>query len=314
MSATTSYRVSMLPEVYDKIMWWVNRSPIEISGFGKVQFINGVPTVTSAYLVEQVNTSADTEIDDKALSKLMYQTREDAGHMNFWWHSHVNMGVFWSGTDHAAIEQIGKHGWCLATVFNKKAEQRTAIYQGGSDFFPPIWVDNLDLEIATRMNQEIIDNLEAEYTAKCSTKTYPLAGSKVWKTGQKWCYEKQDWAPEAKAKTYADIHGVRDKWDWEDDGLDGVPLKGKQMSLISMTTGTITGDEGVILPTKHHASDGHLEVMTLDETQQLEVAGYYEQMYGEFAEEWWDLEEFYQWYYDDFKKEFNLPNKEGARI
>ena len=46
------------------------------------------------------------------------------------------MGVFWSGTDHQAIEQIGKNGWVLATVFNKKAEQRTAIYQGGSEFFP----------------------------------------------------------------------------------------------------------------------------------------------------------------------------------
>ena len=57
------------------------------AGFGKVQFIDGVPTVTSAYLVDQVNTSSDTEIDDTALSKLMYEKREDAGHMNFWWHS-----------------------------------------------------------------------------------------------------------------------------------------------------------------------------------------------------------------------------------
>ncbi len=294
-------KVAILPEVYDKIMWWVHRSPQEISGFGKVQFIDGVATVTSAYLITQENSSADTEIDAQALSKLMYEKREEEGHMNFWWHSHVNMNVFWSATDYAAIRQIGKQGWVLAIVFNKKEEYRAAIYQGGSEFFPPIWVDDMTMEQASRVSKELADELEAEYTTKCKTKTYTTAykgytGS-TWAEGNAWCYEKGMWVTKGTEVSYHDKH----QKNWKDDDVDaplvGGNSVGKQLSLLTKTGGLNTGQNKNFtadgLPNFIHSSDDDLIILDLDKIDQLVIQDYYTQMYGEAADEWWDLNAFY---------------------
>lgn len=65
-------------------------------------------------------------MDAASIAKAMYETRDDEGMFNFWWHSHVNMGVFWSGTDMDTIRQIGSQGFVVATVFNKKNEMLDA--------------------------------------------------------------------------------------------------------------------------------------------------------------------------------------------
>lgn len=158
-------------EVFDKIMFWVDKSPVEVSGFGRVVIKDGNFTVVSAYLLDQENSGASTDIAPEAMAKLMYESREDEGHLNFWWHSHVNMAVYWSGTDTETIKQIGEQGWCLSTVFNKKDESRSAYYQKGDDFMPEIFMD--DLESSTMY---ITDNKQAEweeeYTKKCKAKKY----------------------------------------------------------------------------------------------------------------------------------------------
>ena len=139
--------VNILPEVYNKIMFWVDKCPKEVGGFGKVIVKDGAYWIISAHLLEQEVTHTETEIDDVALAKLMADTVREEGHLNFWWHSHVNMGTFWSGTDKDTIKNLGSKGMLLATVFNKKHETRTAYHQGGDDFFPEIAVDNLKLNI-----------------------------------------------------------------------------------------------------------------------------------------------------------------------
>lgn len=113
--------------VYNKIMHWVNKANFEVSGFGRVQVTGKTIEVLDAYLIKQEGGAAHTEIDEVALGKLMYEVREQPGVLRFWWHSHVNMDVFWSSTDKNTIEQLGAQGWCVATVFNKKEEMRTAI-------------------------------------------------------------------------------------------------------------------------------------------------------------------------------------------
>ena len=39
-----------------------------------------------------------------------------------WWHSHHTMKAFWSGTDHATIEEFAENGSVFAIVVNNKAE------------------------------------------------------------------------------------------------------------------------------------------------------------------------------------------------
>lgn len=169
-------RFTMDDKVYHKIMHWVNKAPGEVSGLGMVVIENGHYRVVDAVLLKQENTAASTDIDGAAIAKAMYELRNASGSLNFWWHSHVNMGVFWSGTDTDTIREIGKNGWLLSTVFNKRAERKTALYfpphalSGG--FVPETFLDNLNLEIISYLDQADIARWDQEFEEKCKAKTW----------------------------------------------------------------------------------------------------------------------------------------------
>jgi hypothetical protein len=59
----------------------------------------------------------------------MFQLKDSPGDLRWWWHSHVDMDVFWSGTDMGTLKQLGMGGWFAATVFNQKNEMRSAFVQ-----------------------------------------------------------------------------------------------------------------------------------------------------------------------------------------
>ncbi len=119
-------KLHISPEVYQQVMYWVNKADFEVSGLGIVKIINNLPVVTKAILLEQEGTGGDTELDPNAITKAEFEMRNEEGELRWWWHSHVNMGVFWSKTDQDTIKQLGQHGWFYHTVFNKKYEKKTA--------------------------------------------------------------------------------------------------------------------------------------------------------------------------------------------
>lgn len=170
-------KVYILPEVHAQIMFFVEKSNIEISGLGRIEKDSlGNMAVTKVYLLKQENTGASTDICESAAAELMYETREDKGALNFWWHSHVNMGVFWSGTDMSTIKQFGKNGYLLSTVFNKKGEMRSSYFQGGNGFLPELFIDDLKTEISHIPTAAQRETWLKEYEEKCKTKTYaPMA-------------------------------------------------------------------------------------------------------------------------------------------
>lgn len=119
--------------VFQKIMHWCRKAgSFEVSGLGNVIYDpkTNVFLVNEVYLLEQENTGTTSDIDEKALGKLMYEHHKSKveGELKFWWHSHADMGVFWSATDMATIRQLGGEGSFLSTVFNKKEEMRSAFY------------------------------------------------------------------------------------------------------------------------------------------------------------------------------------------
>lgn len=116
-------------EVFRKIMHWVNKSEYEVSGLGTLVLEpEGIFRVKSAMLLPQKNGSTHTDIEPEDVGKLMFALKDEPGELRFWWHSHVNMPVFWSGTDMDTIRKLGQGGWFLSTVFNKKRELRSAFY------------------------------------------------------------------------------------------------------------------------------------------------------------------------------------------
>lgn len=133
-------------EAYDKIMYYVHKAKFEISGFGNVEVIDGIPTVTDIYLLKQENDPTETEMCPDAVSKAVYDHHMSnvSGEMKFWWHSHVNMDVFWSGTDTATMNSLTENGWFIHGVFNKKDKFKIAYTTN-----EPVsaFIDDLNLEI-----------------------------------------------------------------------------------------------------------------------------------------------------------------------
>lgn len=123
------YKVNLSNKADSKIKYWVNKASKEISGFGITEYDAATHefTVTDVYLIEQTVGAAHTDISPEGMAKLLYKTRNEVGTLNFWWHSHVNMDVFWSGQDMDTILKLGGNGFIVASVFNKREEVRTAI-------------------------------------------------------------------------------------------------------------------------------------------------------------------------------------------
>lgn len=147
-------QVRISPKVFSRILGYAQVCSLEISGFAG--FNPRTKIIDNLFpLLDQECSSGETEISEEALEKLAlskWSTRA-----NVWWHSHVNMGVFWSGQDDATIEALGRtYPWLISIVVNKKRE-----YKARMDYFYP-----------TRINREAkltFDiGLSAEELAKIS--------------------------------------------------------------------------------------------------------------------------------------------------
>lgn len=151
--------------VHQKIMHWVQNTDKEISGLGKIINDNGKLKVIEAMLLPQRNTASSTDIEPEDVGKAMFELKDTPGELRWWWHSHVNMGVFWSGTDDDTMEKLSTPGWFVHSVFNKQWQVRTAIQYGKP--FPyrideiPLLVNhpNISADLRAVWDQEVIKNV-----------------------------------------------------------------------------------------------------------------------------------------------------------
>lgn len=154
--------------VYRRIMHWVNKSNHEVSGLGIVVVEpEGVLRVTHAMLLPQVNGPTHTDIEPEDAARMLYKCKDIPGDLRFWWHSHVDMNVFWSGTDIDTIKKVGQGGWFLSTVFNKKREMLSAFYSIDGTKTPwgsyPLFQDKLETKVEPYVDQ-FTEQWDAEYT------------------------------------------------------------------------------------------------------------------------------------------------------
>lgn len=152
-------KVHLPTEIHDKIMYWVRNSEIEVSGLGKVVLDKETQTfkVVSAMLLPQRGTGTTTQIEAKDVAKAMFETKDDEGVLAFWWHSHVRMQAFWSGTDVATIEDTAQGGLCVATVFNHQGDSKTSVAfkcKGPFGTDTIVRYDDITLEVPQREKTE----------------------------------------------------------------------------------------------------------------------------------------------------------------
>lgn len=202
-------------DVYRKVMYWVNKSQYEVSGLGLVKVEkDGVLRVTSAILLPQKNGSAHTDIEAEDVNKALFQLRESEGDLRWWWHSHVKMPVFWSGTDHDTIKKVGEGGWFAATVFNQNKEVKSCYYGSQGTQTPwgsePLFIDDLstkltdlDIDDTKAWDEEYEKNVVTTYQAPVVVYGGKYQGMKTGVqsgtsggTATKWNYEPHEKPPE----------------------------------------------------------------------------------------------------------------------
>jgi len=163
--------------VYAKIMHWVNKSDFEVSGLGSVVHDPTTNTlrVTEAFILPQKNSGTTTDIEPAAVNKLMFLHHQSGapGKLKFWWHSHVNMGVFWSGTDIDTIKKLGSGGWFCATVFNKRREVKSSFCQN-----EPVRLLLADIPTEVSENAELAKQWDADYDKNVENVKYGYSPTK----------------------------------------------------------------------------------------------------------------------------------------
>lgn len=157
-------------QVNEKITHWVELAEGEVSGLGIVDpvFAEGgvieAFEVEDVFLLEQVSTKSNTELDPQAVAEFLVEAEEEgfADRVHLWWHSHGDMDVFWSGTDDACIEGMGGDPYLVSLVVNKAGERRARL-----DTFSPfrITVDHLPCSVILP-SLELREQCEREFDDK----------------------------------------------------------------------------------------------------------------------------------------------------
>jgi hypothetical protein len=145
--------ISIEEEPYIMMMIYAHEfSPNECSGTGlaektvdrngDVQF-----NITEVFLPKQRNTPVTTDIESDEANKINTQLVIDGkntSHHILHWHSHVDMSVFESGTDHDNYDDMQTGKFSISVVVNKRYE----IY-GSVHLYDPLRIDveNIEIEV-----------------------------------------------------------------------------------------------------------------------------------------------------------------------
>jgi len=164
-------QIKISSDAYLKLKYYVTNSDDEVSGLGKCENINGNITITDILLFEQKVSSASTVLDEEAMAKFMNDRMvagDDISKYTVWWHSHANMGVFWSITDEVTITSLDQHSFIISLVTNKELEMLVRL-----DMNRPLEVSvNCGISISQVDDEELelqcIDELEEKVSSAYS--------------------------------------------------------------------------------------------------------------------------------------------------
>jgi len=243
-------KVILSPTAHLKMKYYIEEIDYEISGLGIVEKLNnGDLYVPDLFLFEQHVTGTETQLKasdvDKFYDDMLASVPENdpeareemfdkIGNIKLWWHSHVNMGVFWSGTDVATQNSldidVDTENWWLSIVGNKKGERKAKL-----DVYKPHRMFMDDLEIVIGEDPALRETIKAEIEQKV-TKPAPVVYQNTYypsKNGWgKNKYPRKDYrsAPMAPVPKTADmqnmVDSMNDEYEQEESGIY-VPKAGK---------------------------------------------------------------------------------------
>jgi hypothetical protein len=183
--------VNNLPKIHidylakQKLDGYITHCNEEISGLGRVLKDGNRLIITEIILLPQECSSSSTDLDEKELDEFLLgeiESGRSVEDLKLWWHSHVNMSAFWSGTDTGTIEKF-RNGWNISIVGNKSRDYKTRL-----DLFEPFRYvfDDLKLDIIVPMLSDVEDVVKAEIAEKVKPRVYTNAYTNTYTPGQGW--------------------------------------------------------------------------------------------------------------------------------
>ena len=123
---------------------WVNTAALstEVSALGELEWNEEQTELRipdELHMIKQTASGGGVHMDRASIGDMLLDRADKglASHtLKVWWHSHVNMAVFWSGTDEnnmaTMLEDLGEP--FVSVVTNHDGESRWRIYAQGREF------------------------------------------------------------------------------------------------------------------------------------------------------------------------------------
>jgi proteasome lid subunit RPN8/RPN11 len=129
---TPSVTLVLPLKAYQKIMAYATACDVEISGFADLEMNKETMEliVKDVFLLEQECNGAATHLSEEDIAKFnVAMIKKGYSQLpQLWWHSHVNMGVFFSGTDEDTLKELQNESMMVALVVNKRFEMKAKMY------------------------------------------------------------------------------------------------------------------------------------------------------------------------------------------
>jgi len=121
-------------------------------------------------ILKQETAGSNCTLDKTALADYYIEMTQKYGRdIQFvWWHSHANMGAFWSGTDTNTMKEYASGQWSMFLVVNVKGEYKFRV-----QMWEPIEAgEDIELGFINSPDNTVPKNITEEVNAKCSEETY----------------------------------------------------------------------------------------------------------------------------------------------
>jgi hypothetical protein len=163
-------RVAIPEKVWKRLLAYIDACPMEVGGLGTIEWQDGKLVVTDVFLLEQAVSGVSTVIGHAAVAKFLVgwvREGKDPAILRFWWHSHADMGVFWSETDMETIRQFTQGNWLVSLVGNRRHETRTRIttnepFPFAVDFIPVEVLADIDEAVVKAAREEVANKVRAK--------------------------------------------------------------------------------------------------------------------------------------------------------
>lgn len=171
------HRLEIPKKVYDWIRALTTNCPLEMSGFGRTTIREEneekIIRVESLEVFRQECSPASTVLDDIDLTNMyldLAKNGKDASEYNFWWHTHADFGVFFSGTDTHTLRKLSTNeGLAVALCTNHKGDKVATVYRNEIEVG-----EDLEIVILGEIDDAIITKARATIADKVNHPEYLL--------------------------------------------------------------------------------------------------------------------------------------------